>query len=140
MNRLSINRFKYFAVLVFSLVLLSACATTEVPESKIEDRVMGRWNALLSDDLAGAYEYLSPGYRSSVSSNQYQRTLLLKKVQWTHAEFRSSECEESVCEVHVLVGFAIYGALRGVKSFKGADDVEESWVLNGGQWYLVPKQ
>jgi hypothetical protein len=121
-------------------VLLSACATTAVPESNIEDRVMARWDALLSDDLAGAYEYLSPGYRSSVTANQYQRSLLLKKVQWTKAEFRTSECEESVCEVHVLVGFAIYGAMRGVKSFKGVDDVEESWALIGGQWYLVPKQ
>ena len=139
MNRLLINRFKCFAVLVITMVLLTACATTAVPESKIEDRVMARWDALLSDDLAGAYEYLSPGYRSSVSSNQYQRSLLLKKVQWTSAEYKSSACEESVCKVGVLVGFAIYGALRGVKSFKGVDYVEESWVLVDGQWYLVPK-
>ena len=133
------NRFKCFAVLLITMVLLTACATTAVPESKIEDRVMARWDALLSDDLAGAYEYLSPGYRSSVSSNQYQRALLLKKVQWTSAEIKSSECEESVCKVVVVVGFAIYGALRGVKSFKGVDYVEESWVLVDGQWYLVPK-
>ena len=54
------------------LLLLQACATTQTTESLIEARAMGRWDALLSDDLAGAYEYLSPGFRSSVSSLQYQ--------------------------------------------------------------------
>ena len=120
-----------------SLLLLVGCATVS-PESKIEDRVTARWNALLSDDLAGAYEYLSPGYRSSVSSTQYQRAVLLQRVRWTNAEYRSSQCDETVCNVNVLVGFTIYGALPGVKSFSNASNVSESWVLADGQWYFVP--
>ena len=139
MNRFSINRFKYFAVLVLSLVLLSACATTVVPESNIEDRVQARWDIVIKDDLAGAYEFLSPGYRSSVSSANYQRSLLLSRVRWTNAEYMSSECEETACKVKVRVGFTISGALPGVNSYSNVHTVHESWVLADGEWYFVPE-
>jgi len=121
------------------LSLLAGCATPVDRESQIEERVNGRWSALFSDDLAGAYEYLSPGYRSSVSSVQYQRSILLQRVRWTNAEYLSGECEATVCKVEVLVGFTIYGALPGAKSFSSIDNVRESWVLAKGQWYFVPE-
>ncbi len=77
-----------------SLFLLSACATTTHTENNIEKRAKARWDAILSDDLAGAYEFLSPGFRSSVSSVQYQRSVLLKRVKWTAAEYTESQCTE----------------------------------------------
>ena len=125
---------------VCALLLLSACATSVSTESQIEQRATARWEALLSDDLAGAYEYLSPGYRSSVSSIQYQRSVMLQQVKWTSAKYLESTCEETTCNVKILVGFTVYGALPGVKSFDGTKDIEESWVLISGNWYLVPPQ
>jgi len=122
-------------------MLLSACATsTSVsPESLVEARATARWEALFGGDLAGAYEYLSPGYRTSVSSLQYQRSILLKQVAWTSAEYVGASCEETICKVNFNVGFTVSGALRGVKSYKGTQMVEESWVLIDGQWYFVPE-
>ncbi len=125
---------------VCGLLLLSACATSVSTENQIEQRVTARWETLLSGDLAGAYEFLSPGYRSSVSSMQYQRSVLLQQVKWTSAKYVESTCEETTCNVKVLVGFTVYGALPGVKSFNGTKDIEESWVLISGNWYLVPPQ
>ncbi len=139
MRSLSINKTPMLLVAVCSLVLLSACATTATSPASVEDRAKERWAALLSDDLSGAYEYLSPGYRSSVTSVQYQRAMLLKRVNWTNAEIRSSECEETVCNVRVIVGFSIYGGLPGVRSFTSVDEIIESWVLVDGIWYLVPE-
>ena len=129
---------KFLSALCCSLLLLSACTSTMKSGDNIEERAMGRWDALLSEDVEAAYEYLSPGYRSSVSSTQYQRAVLLQRVRWTNAEYRSSQCDETVCNVNVLVGFTIYGALPGVKSFSNASNVSESWVLADGQWYFVP--
>ena len=54
--------------LISGLLLLSACASNTVKTSSIEERASARWEKLLSGNLAEAYEYLSPGYRSSVSS------------------------------------------------------------------------
>jgi hypothetical protein len=121
------------------LMLLSACATsTSVsPESQIEERANARWEALFSGDFAGAYEYLTPAYRTSVSSLAYQRSVLLKRVAWTSAKYVESVCEESLCKVKFDVGYTIYGAIPGVKSYSGTQKIEESWVLIDGQWYFV---
>ena len=126
-------------VLLCSLFLLSACATVAEPKAaSIEERVTARWNALLSDDLAGAYEFLSPGYRSSVTSVQYQRNILLQRVQWTNAEYRSSDCTENTCDVSVALSFKISGALPGVRTYKGKKTVKESWIKVDDIWYIVP--
>ena len=127
-----------FMAVICSLLLLSACATTKEAEISIEERATQRWEALLGGDLAGAYEYLPPGARSSITSMQYQRTILTQRVAWTAARYVGSECEESTCVVNVSLDYSVYGALPGVKSFKGTKDVKESWVLVEGIWYLVP--
>ena len=130
--------FTILTVLCCSLLLLSACATSMKSGDKIEKRAMGRWDALLSEDVEAAYEYLSPGYRSSVSLTQYHRSLLLSKVKWTGAKYIESDCEETVCNVKILLDFTVYGALPGVKSLESKQTIEESWVLVNSSWYLVP--
>jgi len=127
-------------VVVCGLMLLSACATSTnlSPESLVKERATARWETYFRGDLAGAYEYLSPAYRTSVSSLQYQRSVLLKRVAWTSAEYKESTCQETVCMVKFNVGYTVSGAIPGVKSYKGTQVIEESWVLIDGQWYLVP--
>ena len=123
-----------------ALIMMSACTTIMPTKETVESRAMARWDAILSDDLSGAYEFLSPGYRSSVSSVQYQRVLLQNKIQWTNATYIESECAETTCNVKILLGYTVYGALSGVKSFSGTDTVEESWIKSDDKWYLVPQQ
>ena len=126
--------------LCVSSLLLSACATTVEIEDTIETRAIKRWEALLSDDYEGAYEYLSPGFRSSVSLKQYQRSLLLKKVAWTDANYVESDCAETSCKVKISLNYTVYGAVPGIQSFDGTQTITESWVLVDGNWYLVPAQ
>jgi hypothetical protein len=132
------NRAVIIPGLCCCLLLLSACASTARTENTVEKRATARWDALLSDDLAGAYEYLSPGFRSSVSSVQYQRSVLLKKVAWMGAQYIESVCAETTCKVKISLDYALYGGVPGVKSFEGTEMIEESWVLVDGVWYLVP--
>lgn len=123
-------------VLIFSLLVLSACEKSE----SIEQRATARWNVLLSGDMTAAYEYLSPGYRSSVSLEQYQRSLLTRQVGWNSADYIESECVEDSCKVKISIDYSVRGALPGVKEFKGVQKVEESWVRVNGVWYLVPEK
>ena len=127
-----------------SLLLLSACAATaekvEKKADSIEDRANGRWAALFSNDIEAAYAYLTPGYRSSVSLQQYHRVLALQKLKWTEATYVESKCEATTCDVKFLVGFTVYGALPGVKSYSGTQHVDETWVLVEGNWYMLPQQ
>ena len=127
-------------VVACGLMLMSACATSPrlSPEESVRERAAARWELFFSGDLAGAYEYLSPGYRTSVSSLQYQRSVLVKRVAWTSAEYVSSECEETSCTVRFDLGYTISGAIPGVRSLQGTQKIEETWVLIDGQWYLIP--
>ena len=123
-----------------SLLLLTACATTAQKEDNIEKRAMERWNLVLGGDLDGAYQYLSPGYRSSVTSTQYQRSVLLSRVSWKGARFIESECIETSCKVKISIDYALYGTLPGVSSFESTQAIDESWVLSEGKWYFVPSK
>lgn len=140
MKCFSVPRHLYTMVTSCSLLLLSACATTARTENVIEERAMARWETLLSGDLAAAWEYLSPGYRSSVSSEQYRQSVLIKRVKWTGARYIESDCIETTCKVKISIDYALYGAIPGVQSFTGTQAIEESWLLVDGKWYLVPKQ
>jgi hypothetical protein len=123
-------------VLVCSVLVLSACEKSE----SIEERATARWDVLLSGDMTAAYEYLSPGYRSSVSLEQYQRSLLTRQVGWNSADYIESECVEDSCKVKISIDYSVRGALPGVKEFKGVQKIEESWVRVKGVWYLVPEK
>ena len=133
-------RSRVFTSLVCSLLLLTGCATTAPGENQIEKRATERWQALLSDDIEGAYEYLSPGFRSSVPLKQYTRAILLKQVSWNDAKYIESDCTETACKVKISLEYSVYGAVPGVKSFKSTQVVEESWVLADRSWYFVPRQ
>jgi len=126
--------------LLCSLLLLSACDTTAPKAPGIQERANDRWEALLTGDLAKAYEYLSPGMRSSVSSTQYQRSILTQAVRWTSADYIDSVCEETTCKVRISIGFVVHGAVPGVKSFKNTKKITESWVLADDQWYFTPNK
>ena len=140
MTKLIFSRnYVYLLAVCCGLLMLSACTTSQQKEATLEERAMARWDSLLIGDVEAAYEYLSPGYRSSVSLLQYHRTLLLSKVKWTGASYVKGECEESTCNVKILIDFTIYGALPGVKSMNSKQSIEESWLLVKGTWYLVPK-
>jgi len=124
--------------LLLSLGLLGACAANLSQKQPIEERVNAYWKLTLSDDFLGAYAYLSPGYRSSVSSNQYQRLMLLKKVKWNEATYIESECTETTCKVVISLNYTVFAAVPGVKSFDSSQKINQSWVRADGAWYLVP--
>lgn len=124
-----------------SLLLLAACATLRQPADKVVgERAVARWDALIKGDYAEAYKYLSPGFRSSVSVRQYEKSFIYNKVIWTSAKLIESNCAEKTCKVRISLGYTVYGALPGVKSFSDEEPIEESWVLSHGSWYILPEK
>lgn len=130
------------AALAACCFLLGACATTgtESPSAKVEPRAQARWDALLAGRLEAAYEYLSPGYRSSVSLLEYQRSVLTRKVEWLGAELIDSECSENTCKVRISIDYRLWAAVPGVPKFEYTMDVTENWIRSNGQWWFVPDE
>lgn len=127
-------------LLVAALALmLGACATTGPKSSSgAEKRAQERLELIFKGNLGDAYEYLSPGYRSGTSSLDWQRAFLTRRAVWESGEVTGSECSEDSCKVSITIDYAVYGALPGVTRMTMREDIFESWLLSGGEWYLVP--
>lgn len=141
MNPVMMIRLPRLALAFALALLLASCASVprEAPKG-VAELAQERWDTLLAGDMNAAYGYLSPGYRSSVSSMQYQRKLLLQKVRWTGAEYIDSDCSESTCKVQISLDFSLVGVLPGVRRFDGNQTIEENWIKTDGRWWFVPEK
>ncbi len=120
-------------------LFLAGCAGMgPTPENQVLERAQERLDLFLAEDYAAAYDYLSPGYRSSVSSADYQRQQLMRRVRWTAARANESNCEEDSCKVRISLEYEVFGAVPGVTRFPSRGDATENWVRSDGQWYFVP--
>lgn len=140
-NLVAPGRYSLRCVLALVLVLvLAGCATTmsQPPEEAVKARAQERLDLILAEDFVAAYEFLSPGYRSGVSLNDYQRRMLRQRMQWNGARAGASDCSEDACKVRISIDYTIYGALPGVGSFESKAASTEDWVRVNGQWYFVP--
>ena len=76
MKRINVNKLALTCALP-ALMALGGCAGHlgggASPEDRVRERAQQRWDLLLSGDLNGAYQLLSPGQRSTMSSLEYQR-------------------------------------------------------------------
>lgn len=144
MNKITNHNFSNLRGVLGLLVLsalVAGCATSNGAQNQpvsLEDRAQARWDHLLANQSAEAYQYLSPGYRSSVSLGAYQNQIAQKKVNWTGAQVLDSECSELSCKVRVMLNYRLFGAVPGVQQFDGKQLVTESWVNSDGQWWHIP--
>jgi len=139
MRIFSITRYLSPLAVLLAVTLLSACAATGRKTESIEDRANARWAALFNGNIGKAYGYFTPGFRSSVSLEQYQRALAVAPVKWTSAKYISSQCDEARCDVKMLVTITVKNAVPGVKSFDAKDYIDETWILVDGKWFMVPE-
>ncbi len=128
-------------LLLGASLLLTACAGAQKsPEEAVEARAAERLAAMLAEDYATDYGFLSPGYRSAVTLAQHQRNMALRKVRWLDASVAGSECSEDVCKVRISIEYEVYGAVPGMSRFKSLGAAEEDWIYSTGDWYLVPAE
>ena len=139
------NKFARTAPAALILLLaMAGCATIGENDASpgaetAAERAQQRWDLLLEGDYAGAYQYLSPGYRSSLSLDNYQRQQLLRRVGWRGAQVESSDCDEQRCTVNVEIEYSITKPLPGVPRYQGKSVDAETWILSENQWWMVPE-
>jgi len=122
-------------------LLLAACAgNPSPPVETLEQRVQGRWDALLADDLEAAYQYFSPGLRQTVRFQDFVRNMASRTIQYTGAAVKEdASCDGDACKVEVVVAYAVR-APAGGGMFKSSSIVHENWIRTDGQWFFVPME
>ena len=120
-------------------VLVSACATGPDRPAAIEARAQEYLDLYLASDYAASYQFLTPAYRSSVTSVAYQRQELLRKVRYTSGELIDSDCSENVCKVRISLSYRIVSPVPGMKVYDSKTLRTDNWIWTEGDWYLAPE-
>ena len=125
---------RYTAV-AFLAVLTAACATL-TPDSPNDEKVKivtqraeARWKAIIGKDFASAYEYLSPKSRATVTPAGFGA--IAARLAYKSAELKDVTCEAVTCKVTFLITYDAK-LMKDVHSL-----LEESWVIDGGQAWMV---
>lgn len=122
---------------LWACLTLAACASlgSSPPEDQVRQRASARWQALLVNDYSKAYTYATPGYRALVSPDNYRRRqgAVLQRVS---SEVFSVNCPQAdKCTARVVVGVKPPLSKRYGPVITAP--VDETWVLEDGQWWLA---
>ena len=127
-------------------LLLAACQTaggtkTAGKQAPPEVRALERWKLLIAGDTAAAYEYLSPGVRSTKPQSVYATEMAARPIRWEKVELHEPKpvCETAdACIVKVLVTYSMDVPLPNVGRVTSPSVQEEKWIALDGVWYHVP--
>ncbi len=127
------------------LTLGSGCATAPgKPETlspaqvaALEDRVRGRWQAIIDRDFEAAYEFASPNYRAVFSKSMFIRNFSYS-LDWqlTAVEVLAYDAEAAVASVAVRVmSKPIKQTSVSAQFGFMPSTVRERWVSINGEWW-----
>ena len=126
---------------IFLAVFLSGCAITpQSEEDYVLERAQSRWDAIIAGDIETAYQYYSPGYRSTHSMIDLGVSQRVRRVKQTSAEYLTHSCEESRCTVLFSVGFRVVEPVPGMSVYTSSSSIEDTWIKTNGEWWYLPKK
>ena len=124
---------------VFLLVTsLTGCAglLSSSPEERVLARSQERLDLLMDREVEAAFEYATPGYRSSHTVLQYDKKFGGAKTLWQAARAAEAYCDQSVdpverCAVRVEIDYTTRSL-----GYMETTDLTETWIKSGGDWYI----
>lgn len=118
--------------------LLSGCASLQTkPEDAITQRANERWQALLKGDMAKAYAYSTPGFRAVVEVEGFKgRTGIAGR--WLGAQVVNVTCDTPErCKAVIKLEFSTL--IPGFSKDRMTTHIDETWLLEDGQWWIFQK-
>ncbi len=125
------------AAIVFAVASLGACASfaPKTPEQSVTQRSQEYWDARIKGDKAKAYTYAHPSYKQVASEKDF--ALQFPGTFAKSVQIQKVECDTEKCTVGVNMKVTppiIGSKLKDIDMY-----VSESWLLDGGQWWIYLK-
>lgn len=118
------------------ILAVSGCVDKSNPDM-VDKRSVERWNFLVAHEAEKAYDYLTPGYRTTKPRDAYATSMNNRPVQWKAAKFVDKKCEQARCSVNIAVTYAV--TLPGTpKATEVTSQQNETWLLINGEWFFLP--
>jgi hypothetical protein len=136
------NEQVYFsrACVLLAAATLAACGGTAFKKDEgsiVEARALERWNFLIAHQAEKAYDYLTPGFRQTITRDKYAEQKNDVAVRWKAAHVSSHSCETDNCTVTVMVDTQV--PMPGLGRAQPATlPTEEHWIKVDRTWYYLP--
>ena len=129
----SMGAFLRLCGLLISLIV-SGCASLSggTPEEVVERRAMERVAFLMEGDFDSAYQYTTPGYRSTVPVREYSGRWV-GATMWQDVKVANIKCQEEPaprCQLALAVTF------DSLQTGLVTTHLQETWVKSDRRWYL----
>ena len=108
---------------------LSKESPLEARQAAVTQRVNARWAALVKGDVAESYQFLSPASREVTTLEQYRART--RSGGFREAAVDKVDCEAEICRVTLRLTYD-HRLMKGIVT-----PIEETWVLEQGQFWLV---
>ncbi len=120
----------------------TAKAAEGTAEKVVLQRAQERWALLVAGELAKAWEYFSPGYRSTMPREVWAANMTGRPVRWNKAQATEVTCpaREAYCDVTVQVDYVTTSGLPQIGDIAATAPVFERWIQVGGAWHFVPAE
>ena len=117
-------------------LVLAGCVDKANPDN-VDKRSVERWNYLIEHKAEQAYDYLTPGFRTTQTREDYAAAMNNRPVKWTAAKFKGKQCDADRCKAQVEVTYSL--TMPGMsKSTEGTRTMDEIWILVNGEWFCLP--
>lgn len=134
------------AGLALALLALAACGAGAVkPAAKAQDDSVlqklatERWSLLIEHHADKAYDYLTPGTRTTQTREKYAREMSNRPVHWKSVEYVDHKCDDpDACTVQLRASYSVNLNAR-MGSVDSVTLVWERWVRIDGRWYYLPE-
>lgn len=132
-------------------LLLGACASTpststgasssDGSKEALKQRATERWEFLIAHDAAKAWEYLTPGYRATITAEKYGNQMNSRPAQWKSAKITKIDCAQpGNCQVYVAVTYSLVMGIGGSGPVTTFAPLKETWLFLHNQWYYLPSE
>jgi hypothetical protein len=117
---------------------LAACAAVKKDDgAAVEARATERWDFLIKHQAEKAYDYLTPGFRQTITRQKYADQKNDPAARWKSAKVSGHSCDADSCTVTVQIGTEV--RIPGLAKAQFATlPTEEHWVRSGREWYYLP--
>ncbi len=118
--------------------VLAGCAAfqPQTAEESVAQRAQERWDLMMANKFEQSYDYTAPSYRALKEFKAY-RLGYGAASSWTGAKVVKVTCaSEENCNAVLEVSVKNLTPIRSTANLATA--LDETWVREGGRWYVLP--
>jgi len=127
-------------------LLLAACgggASVKAPanDSVLEKRSVERWDLLIAHKAEKAYDFLTPGTRTTESREKYAADMNNRPVHWQSVTYIDRKCDDpDACTLQLQAAYSVNMSARMGQDVQSVTLLWERWIRVNGQWYYLPER